>query len=190
MKFKFQFHGKCLAKEEVTDRVKLAVDEMHGLVGRISRPQYFVPLSSTQLQSFGAGAEQKPYRSSIIVYNKNDYFKLFPNVKYRETHFALKTRVQREYHNLLITKDVKDIGDHTALKFTRKPHQPLSGADARRCLKDYVEGVYSAIQILHNELGYAHLDIRIENICFNKDFNIVLIDLDRAEQQERHARFI
>jgi len=117
-KLKFQFHGKCLAKEEVIDRVKLAVDEMHRLVrriGQIGKPQYFIPLSSTQLQSFGAGAEQKPSRSSIIVYNENDYFKLFPNVKYRETRFALKARAQREYHNLLITKDVKDIGDHTTL---------------------------------------------------------------------------
>jgi len=49
-------------------------------------------------------------------------------------------------------------------------------------LKDYVEGVYSAIQTLHNELGYAHLDIRVENICFNKDYKLALIDLDRAEK--------
>lgn len=122
-----------MAKEEVIDHVKLAVDEMHGLVARISqtgRPRYFIPLSSTQLQSFGAGAEQKPSRLSIIVYNENNYFTLFPNVKYRETHFALKTIVQREHHNLLITKDVKGIGDHIALKFTQQPHQPLSEADA------------------------------------------------------------
>ena len=58
--------------------------------------------------------------------------------------------------------------------------KPLTEEQARECLKCFGEGVFAAIKQLH-EHGYAHLDIRLANICIDPaTFEPVLIDLDRG----------
>ena len=37
-----------------------------------------------------------------------------------------------------------------------------------------------ALDYLHQDYNLAHMDVRLENICFNENFKPVLIDLDRA----------
>lgn len=49
---------------------------------------------------------------------------------------------------------------------------------AKRCLRSVLEKIQIAIDELH-KFGFAHLDIRLENVCFDKELNAVLIDLDR-----------
>lgn len=47
-------------------------------------------------------------------------------------------------------------------------------------LVKYVSGVVLALKELH-EFGMAHLDVRMDNVCFDSDNNVVLIDLDRSQ---------
>ena len=49
----------------------------------------------------------------------------------------------------------------------------------------YVKSVVSALHELHGQ-GIAHLDIRVENICFNESNHAVLIDLD-CSQKASHS---
>ena len=39
----------------------------------------------------------------------------------------------------------------------------------------------SVIGQLHDKYKLAHMDIRLDNICFNQQFKPILIDLDRSE---------
>ena len=39
----------------------------------------------------------------------------------------------------------------------------------------------TALAVLHRDIGLAHMDVRLENICFNECYRPVLIDLDRVE---------
>lgn len=73
---------------------------------------------------------------------------------------------------------------HERLKFYMFPKEisPLTKSEAEQCLCDLIIKTATALQELHN-LGYAHLDVRLPNICFtaNGANNYVkLIDLDRV----------
>ena len=57
-------------------------------------------------------------------------------------------------------------------------NEPLSASEACTCLAELVEGIAAALQQLHG-YGYAHLDVRLPNICF-RDSKPVLIDFDRV----------
>ena len=62
---------------------------------------------------------------------------------------------------------------------------PLMKEQIKANKSAFVHEVIAAVQELH-DLGLAHLDIRIENICVNKDF-LVLIDLERSEKIKTNA---
>jgi len=59
------------------------------------------------------------------------------------------------------------------------PHDPLTVDEASLCLRDLLKGLAQAIQEFHQN-GFAHQDIRLENVCFNEQYEPVLIDLDRS----------
>ena len=47
------------------------------------------------------------------------------------------------------------------------------------CLFYFVKEVAQALDKYH-KLGFSHQDIRLENVCFNGQYQPVLIDLDRS----------
>lgn len=51
---------------------------------------------------------------------------------------------------------------------------------ARHCIGDLVMQVCTAVKHMHTVLQYCHRDLRLENICFNEKYEVVLIDLDRC----------
>ena len=61
--------------------------------------------------------------------------------------------------------------------YEKVPHDPLSISEAAVCLFSFVKEVAKAIEALHQR-GFAHQDLRLENICFSKENEPVLIDLD------------
>ena len=59
---------------------------------------------------------------------------------------------------------------------------PLSISVIRSCFKSFAQSVHRAISELHNT-GYAHMDIRIPNICYGlveDQWEAILIDLDNV----------
>ena len=56
-------------------------------------------------------------------------------------------------------------------------NQPLTVNKAAGCLRDLVEKIKSALDELHS-YNLSHNDVRLENTCFNGQYNAVLIDLD------------
>ena len=62
----------------------------------------------------------------------------------------------------------------------RRLHPPLDIKSIRCCFNSFAVSVQSAVEELHR-LGFAHLDLRVPNICFEKidgQWQAVLIDLD------------
>ena len=74
----------------------------------------------------------------------------------------------------------------TVSRFKKQQEQPLSKALAKLCIRDLVRQVVHALQELH-ELGFAHLDVRLPNICFTHDGEVRLIDFDRAVYDDRES---
>ena len=58
-------------------------------------------------------------------------------------------------------------------------YDPLTDEEAHRCLKGLMSNLHVAIEAYHSD-SWAYVDIRLENVCFNLNFQPVLIDLDRS----------
>ena len=56
------------------------------------------------------------------------------------------------------------------------------------CLFPFVREVGQAIEALHR-LGYAHQDLRLENVCFSEQIRAVLINLDSMCTLEHKPEF-
>ena len=52
--------------------------------------------------------------------------------------------------------------------------------EAKKCLREFYSGVHNALEKVHDELKLVHMDIHLNNICFNDGFQPILIDFDRA----------
>lgn len=60
---------------------------------------------------------------------------------------------------------------------------PLTRNTAKKCCKELVAEVAEALEEL-DKLGFAHLDVRLENVCFNDNYQAVLIDFDQVRPLE------
>lgn len=71
--------------------------------------------------------------------------------------------------------------------YTFKAYRPpLTRPEAKTHIVPFVRTVVRAIQELHR-FNTAHLDIRLENICFNANLEAILIDIDRSCTKTRKA---
>ena len=61
-----------------------------------------------------------------------------------------------------------------------KPHKTYEDFRNDDDLSDFIRTTSRAVQELHEKMKLAHLDIRIDNVCFGPDNTAVLIDLDRS----------
>ena len=61
-------------------------------------------------------------------------------------------------------------------------HSPVTREVARRYIVPFVSEVIECVNALH-KCDLAHLDIRIENVCFDDQMKAVLIDLDRSDDK-------
>ena len=66
-------------------------------------------------------------------------------------------------------------------KYDRVHYDPMTVEEAKKCLQHFFCEVRSVIGQLHDTYKLAHMDIRLDNICFNQQFKPILIDLDRSE---------
>ena len=64
--------------------------------------------------------------------------------------------------------------------------QPLKITEIRKCFSSFAISTVNALEVLHNT-GYAHIDVRILNICFHciqDEWRAVLINLDGTRERE------
>ena len=61
------------------------------------------------------------------------------------------------------------------------PYYPMVREEAQRCIGHLFTEIRSAIKQLHLQTKLVHLDIRLDNVCFNVNYKPVLIDLERTE---------
>lgn len=67
--------------------------------------------------------------------------------------------------------------------------QPMSREDAEKFIFPLVTDVIAALTELH-EFGLAHLDVRLDNICFREDGSVIMIDLDRSTKVTEAANLL
>ena len=138
-----------------------------------------MPLSQEDLGLFGDGDNvQVPSRASILVRHGVDYFKAPADPK--ECRKLLQ--ILHIPRALPVTKlHPVMVGDNQFFKYRGIPIDPLTRPEAQSCLYDLVPKLVQVIESFHQN-GWAHQDIRLENICFDEDYMPVFIDLDRCKR--------
>ena len=70
--------------------------------------------------------------------------------------------------------EVKDM-----VKYTKVKYDPLTYKEAKECLHELICKVVN-VSLQLNKEGIQHKDLRLPNICFDENYNLILIDLDRS----------
>ncbi|XP_065833761.1 uncharacterized protein [Oscarella lobularis] len=159
------------------------------------RVDYAIPLKQETIAlQFGEGSIQMPSANAIVIcsYKEKSVYKFIFSPVVRDHLSRVRRRLSTNTNYLSLRQKAfllpepepvfcldQDFFKYPLLKL------PLGKRDVTRCLADYFESVSLALQQLH-ECGMAHLDVRLENICFDgsdeSGFFAVLIDLDRAKE--------
>lgn len=116
-----------------------------------------------------------PSRNSIIVYDvESELVYKYPLVN-NKLLFLLLTQVQHKQ----VSFPLGLMGGFFSFPLL---HPPLDISSARKCFSSFAISTLRALEALH-EAGFAHLDVRLPNICFkevNCEWHAVLIDIDHA----------
>ena len=194
--FTFSVALTALKMEEVCRHVVEAATDILGMVKDHCFPtvQYFFPLSRNELDDFMKGCDQVPSKSSILLFSSG-YFWKFPISS--ETHLRLHqlstVRASApEVSQVLFPKPDDFVYMNMRLKlpiirFRKLTHLPFRAEDAKHRLPKLIPGIFAALDQMHNHLHIAHLDVRLENICYDAEMKPVLIDLDRWQMADENA---
>ena len=126
---------------------------------------------------------QHPTKHSILLKSDSVFWKCTPHLNERDNVERLSAKLTNPKH---ITLDSSlYICDQ---KFYRIPAHipPLRKSEVQQCLCDFMTRTATALSELH-KFGFAHLDVRVPNICFaevGNEYIVKLIDLDRCAEDE------
>ena len=189
----------CDIAQEVNDTFKAQVELVQKLYVSeeevMHKEMYLVPLSDADID-YCANALQPSASSSpsvikqvespfsILLCDGSCYYKYSPKSEVRETLFALlrvKEKGSLLSSNLILPHDTKRISDLVFFVFPAVKYNNVSKDIAKTCLGELAGGIATGLNTLH-DLGFAHLDVRLPNVCVSADFKVKLIDFDRATQ--------
>ena len=140
--------------------------------------RFIVKLSDTELQQFQCTSLPPPVQlksiNGIVVDNHRQIFKkLLKHLTASFASFCLTV------NSLDLSRVIKPIFHKSLFSYDKIRYNPLKPTEANACLRNFIMEVHSAIQEIHS-VQYAHMDIRLQNICINEQYHAVLIDVDRV----------
>ena len=106
-----------------------------------------------------------------------DYFKSPADIKEQNQLHIVASCIPRALPTIKVQP--VQVGDSIFLKYRGIPYGPLTHTEARSCLYDLVPKLVQVMESIHQN-GWAHQDIRLQNICFDEECRPVFIDLDRC----------
>ena len=169
---KFWFTYSCLEVGEVLDAIKSSLNsQIRKLTGFVVPLicRFGLPLGEEGLLRIGHNAFQVESKLSTIVCNGEFIYKyIIDEVEdKRMLKFYFLGTAQEEYQ---LPKQLHIYNKERYLMWYVFPIlvPPKSRREARECLPTLVQGVAKAIQAMHSKLEMAHLDIRLENVCFTR----------------------
>ena len=177
-------HTMILTVGEVKRRLKSVYQRNKSLWenSSLDLTEFCYPLTPHYLTNFAADAKQVDSGQSVVIVCENDclVYKYPMNSSERSNISSFRgERLDQVGFPLMELKRINSI------KFLK--YDMYSDLPPVSIIKDhavwFVRSLVQAVESLH-VLGFAHLDIRLENICMNDNQQIVLIDLDRSASKQ------
>ena len=185
--FKFVYNLKPLKTyEEVEVSICEAIKFLHTLRscnGRDEQSKSLVlQLAEDDLQHyFGNGAIQLASKNSIMIHSQTKAYKI-PLWKNQEKTMDVASVITSASFNHVVDLEEYKFNDLYCFMYDWLPYYPMVREEAKRCIGHLFTEICSAIKQLHSQTKLAHLDIHLDNVCFNLDRKPVLIDLERTER--------
>ena len=154
----------------------------------VSPLRFFVRLSEDDLRAVGSKVDdtiecQVASRQSIVLRGASHFWKWIGNTSERD---SMKDLIIRD-HRLFPYKPIS-VTDELFFVGVPRYKNPLTRKEASDCLYSLVEKIGAVLVDLHSE-GVAHLDVRLDNICFTDTDDVVMIDFDRYKPSSSSAAF-
>ena len=143
-----------------------------------------MPLTLAECKYFGGSTIQLKSSTHLVVTNKVKVFKvLYAAAEFLKIEQAVKifTQTKPKFSTSLEVVDMLNV--EFCYSYNYLPYGHLRRDEARLCLNDFLERMEKTLNELHN-MGMSHNDIRLENVCFDSDFNPILIDFDMSSKTE------
>lgn len=142
---------------------------------------YFIRLSQSDISSLWPGvndAQQLSSGNHIIVSTNTTVRKIIYDPSEEKCFFIADVAFRTCKPSRVI---VPNLVRQAPLMYAypKVRHGPLTRPLARSCLKALIKTLYQALNELHS-MGLSYNDVRLPNICFNEQYEAVLIDLDRC----------
>ena len=145
-----------------------------------SLPPYLVRLSEEELGIFGSNAKQCPSHFHVMIEVEDYMYKLVHESKETVVLLHLGRITDRQaVRHFIVPEFCQPHLFECLVKYSKLPYGLLDRLQAGKLLKTFVEKVDLALTELHN-MGIAHSDVRLPNICFNHQYDAVLIDMERC----------
>ena len=182
--FNFQIHLKnyhCLAdgikrlRDVIKNQSKLLSATRRGHIDQ----HYLIKLTDQECRQLCDSKEwcaQLPSSTHIIVETSDSVYKVIYSLTERLYYNICSSALQN--CKLIISPKTINVDIHFLFyKYAKVKFSPLNVKDASKCLNDLVKSIKAALDELH-ALGFAHNDIRLPNICFDGEYQAILIDID------------
>lgn len=179
----FSFALTCIRSEDVHQSIRDAVSGQRAPRSLSDQQcEFVVALSPADLTHFGQSAIQIRSTSAILVEERNTQMWYKCPINENEQHVCEKISMTFEgQRTSCVVKYTTEVMCRSVryVKYKALPHDPLNVTEAYKCLRNLLQELHEAIETYH-EYGFAHQDIRLENVCFDANYKPVLIDLDRS----------
>ena len=180
---------KAHVKAEIVQALTLALQFQADLYPLFSFMRFSpteIVEATREMNVHGGLIQQYPTKHSILFKNDSTFWKYVPHTIERENlHLLQLAFKQSKPRHITLPCDIVLISNTTYFVFPAQL-SPLTKEEVSKCLYDFMTMTATALEELHS-FGFAHLDVRIPNVCFarNGDNYIVkLIDLDRCITDE------
>ena len=174
------------------NHLKLATD----LYKKPMNPYTLVPFSETdidliyksiaamgQVQVEGS-LKQVDSQYSLVFHDDKKYYKYCPDSTECESLFTFlgesSDRLVFPQHILRVKIDKAAPFPFFIFPKQRFQLTSLRTSQLKSCLFNLASGIKDALEELHGKYKYAHLDVRLANVCFD-DGHVKLIDFDRCQ---------
>ena len=149
---------------------------------------YLIKLNASDLQyiqsrvNCGTATIIKQYRSRshIIILTSDGYvIKFIYDLNEVVSMHCISSFLTTSSVN--IVPDVTFAKGFVYSKYKQVLYDPLDIKEAALCFGDFLLRVNAALGKIH-DCGFAHNDVRLPNICFSAEFDVIFIDFDRATE--------
>lgn len=176
--FAFFYELRAIEISEIKDELALAYEQnkflKHLHIGGGITQNFFIRLSQEDMKLNDSNDCEQREAKEAILFRCGQYWHKFPVTVSDHRNLTTFARWGTGIQNF-ISLEHKFGG----FRYKAVHHNPLSVEEARLCLGDLVSKIHAALTCLHH-MNFCHLDVRLENICFEEDYSVKFIDMDRA----------